>query len=114
MNVVRYKHAAVRLRDGTVLIVGGSDGRDWQGTYTTAELYDPRTRRFTATGSMHFARFKIPTPRYCSHRARSWWPVTPSKRKCTIPPPGNSGSRPVDCATPGTSSPQRSSTAGRC
>ncbi|HKV23484.1 MAG TPA: kelch repeat-containing protein [Candidatus Acidoferrum sp.] len=58
--VPRHKHAAILLHSGKVLIVGGSDSRDWRGEYSSAELYDPATGSFTATGSMHGPRFKLP------------------------------------------------------
>ncbi|HWA92562.1 MAG TPA: hypothetical protein VG889_21200 [Rhizomicrobium sp.] len=60
MTVERYKMAAVRLKDGRVLVIGGSDARDWQGISNTTEIYDPATRRFTAAAFMRFARFKLP------------------------------------------------------
>ena len=53
----RLEHASVRLRNGKVLLSGG-DARDFAGgTVTTAaELFDPTTRTFAATGSMVSAR----------------------------------------------------------
>ncbi len=60
MSVVRYKHAAVTLADGRVLVIGGSDARDGFGRYDSAEIWDPRTRRFSAAGRMHSQRYKIP------------------------------------------------------
>ena len=60
MSVGRYKHATILLRGGKVLIMGGSDNRDWDGKYASAELYDPETGAFTATGAMHPERFKLP------------------------------------------------------
>jgi hypothetical protein len=59
MAVKRHKHAAVRLEDGQVLIVGGSDERDYDGRYSSMELYDPASGVFTATTSMEDARYKI-------------------------------------------------------
>jgi hypothetical protein len=60
MLSARYKHTAGLLADGRVLIAGGSDERDWHGTLSSAEIYDPRTGRFTATASLHDSRFKLP------------------------------------------------------
>ncbi len=59
MTIERHKHDAVRLRDGRVLIVGGSDERDDLGLYDSAELYDPATRTFTAAGSLNEPRYKF-------------------------------------------------------
>lgn len=58
--VARYKHTAGLLPDGRVLIAGGSDERDWHGTLSSAELYDPQRGTFTSTSSLHDARFKLP------------------------------------------------------
>lgn len=58
MTVRRHKHDAVLLQDGRVLITGGSDERDMHGSYTSAELYNPVTRRFTRTRDMMAARYK--------------------------------------------------------
>ena len=60
MRVARYKQTAGLLPDGRVLIAGGSDARDWQGTISSAELYDPRTGRFTPASPLHDRRFKLP------------------------------------------------------
>jgi hypothetical protein len=54
----RHKHAAVRLRDGKVLVIGGADSR-LRGFYNSAELYDPATGKFSPTGAMSVARYKI-------------------------------------------------------
>jgi len=59
MNSPRYKLAAVLLSDGRVLVVGGSDNRDWRGQYASAELYDPATGHFSNDGEMSFRRFKL-------------------------------------------------------
>ncbi len=54
MNEARYFHTATLLRNGTVLVIGGTTG--------SAELYDPSTRTWTVTGSMTEARdIAIPT-----------------------------------------------------
>jgi len=56
----RYKHTAGLLPDGRVLIAGGSDERDWRGSLSSAEIYDPRTGKFTATSPLNDGRFKLP------------------------------------------------------
>jgi hypothetical protein len=60
MSVGRHKHAAILLHSGKVLIVGGSDNRDWHGEYASAEIYDPHSGTFTVTGAMKTSRFKLP------------------------------------------------------
>jgi hypothetical protein len=60
MVTARYKHAAGLLSDGRVLIAGGSDERDWNGALASAEIYDPRTGKFTLTSPMNDSRFKLP------------------------------------------------------
>jgi len=58
MNVDRYSHTATLLNNGQVLIVGGlappSPFDEYPLAYllTSAELYDPLTGTFTATGNM--------------------------------------------------------------
>jgi hypothetical protein len=56
----RYKHTAGLLPDGRVLIAGGSDERDWHGSMSSAEIYDPHTGKFTATSPLNDGRFKLP------------------------------------------------------
>jgi hypothetical protein len=60
LHTARYKHTAALLSDGRVLIAGGSDERDWRGTMNSAELYDPKTGKFTLTASLAASRFKLP------------------------------------------------------
>jgi hypothetical protein len=60
MTVARHKHAAILLPSGKVLIVGGSDNRDWHGEYASAEIYDPASGVFAITCAMSTARFKLP------------------------------------------------------
>ena len=61
MSKSRYKQTAVLLGNGTVLVAGGSDERDWRGAYDSAEIFDPRSGKFTLlTGKMDSGRFKLP------------------------------------------------------
>ncbi len=50
----RFEQSAALLPDGRVLIVGGYNGEFH--TMATAELYDPNTNTFSATGSMAMPR----------------------------------------------------------
>ncbi|MBX3245393.1 MAG: hypothetical protein KF685_13155 [Acidobacteria bacterium] len=59
MTEARNKHDAIKLADGRVLIYGGANENDWSGRSKTAEIFDHETKTFTATGDMHFPRFKI-------------------------------------------------------
>lgn len=59
MRIPRHKHAAVLLDNGRVLIVGGSDNRDWRGKMDSAEIYDPAAGRFVDAGTMSEPRFKL-------------------------------------------------------
>jgi hypothetical protein len=49
----RSGHAAVLLGNGTVLVMGGSDGKTF---LASAEIYDPTAGTFSATGSMQTGR----------------------------------------------------------
>ncbi|HEY3972788.1 MAG TPA: kelch repeat-containing protein [Candidatus Sulfotelmatobacter sp.] len=60
MAIPRCKHTAGLLPDGRVLIAGGSDERGWNGNLNAAEIYDPRTGKFTAAASLNDKRFKLP------------------------------------------------------
>lgn len=59
LTIRRHKHAAALLKDGRVLVLGGSDERDWNNRYRSAELFNPRTARFSRTGVLSQARFKF-------------------------------------------------------
>jgi len=53
MGSPRYGHAATLLLDGKVLVMGGSDhGGAGCCALASAELYDPASRTWTATGDM--------------------------------------------------------------
>src|SRR5215470_10593407 len=54
MLEARSGHTAILLPDGRVLIAGGM--RRNQEFYRSAELYDPATKKFLATGEMNVAR----------------------------------------------------------
>src|SRR6185369_1025289 len=53
MSVERRGHTATRLADGRVLIAGGENSG---GTLNQAEIYDPASGSFSATGNMDTAR----------------------------------------------------------
>ncbi|MBZ5694138.1 MAG: hypothetical protein LAN36_02125 [Acidobacteriia bacterium] len=53
MSVARAGHTAILLNNGMVLIAGGYSGSAY---LSTAELYNPATGTFTATGRMRSAR----------------------------------------------------------
>jgi hypothetical protein len=54
MHFGRVSHTATLLRDGRVLIVGGRGEK----VNAVAEIFDPKTLRFTPTGSLRTARYK--------------------------------------------------------
>jgi hypothetical protein len=58
MVMPRSPASVTLLTDGTVLVAGGGGVK--KGTFAdleTAEMFDPQTNAFTATGPMHFTRF---------------------------------------------------------
>ena len=55
----RYKHGALRLANGDVLIVGGSDARDYDGKLRSVERFDVAAGRFVPAGNLADPRFKI-------------------------------------------------------
>ena len=58
MQYKRHKHAAVAVRGG-VLVLGGSDDRDFAGRRSSAELYQPGLRRWVRVGPLSARRFKL-------------------------------------------------------
>jgi hypothetical protein len=54
MTTARIFQTATLLSDGRVLIAGGC--KDMDTTVASADLYNPKTGKFTATGSMTTAR----------------------------------------------------------
>jgi Kelch motif protein len=58
LNTARYGHNMVRLQSGQVLVAGGTDPTACCGAppLATAELYNPSTGTWTATGSMMTGR----------------------------------------------------------
>ena len=56
MTQARAGHTATLLRDGRVLVAGGGDPNGNGRKFDTAELYDPATGRWTATGDMTESR----------------------------------------------------------
>jgi WD40 repeat protein len=58
--MARCKHTAGLLPDGRVLIAGGSDERGWSGNLNSAEIYDPKTKKFTSASPLNDSRFKLP------------------------------------------------------
>lgn len=59
MAEARYKHAALRLPDGRVLVIAGSDARDREGKKQTVEVYDPALGSFLPGGTLLNARYKL-------------------------------------------------------
>ncbi len=56
MTTPRALHAAAALRDGRVLVCGGTTNARLGGTLASAELYDPEAENFAPTGKMTAAR----------------------------------------------------------
>ena len=59
MTTPREGHTATLLKNGKVLVAGGhKDRREAMTVFSSAELYDPTTSRFTATGDITVIRHK--------------------------------------------------------
>jgi sugar lactone lactonase YvrE len=56
MTTSRYVPSAALLQNGQVLVAGGINGGGAGNYLSSAELYNPATGTFSATGSMHNAR----------------------------------------------------------
>ena len=57
LRVGRGGHSTTLLKDGRVLIAGGVDfGAEGSPVFASSELYDPKTERWAATGSMKSPR----------------------------------------------------------
>jgi len=56
MTTPRANQAAAALNDGRVLVCGGTVDANIGGVLASAEIFDPATRKFSATGSMTAAR----------------------------------------------------------
>jgi hypothetical protein len=52
MATVRFSHTATLLTNGNVLVAGGNTGAPFTGQLASAEIYNPATGTFSATGSM--------------------------------------------------------------
>jgi Kelch motif. len=56
MTIGRLYHTAMLLQDGRVLVVGGGGDYANANFLASAEIWDPKTRTFTATGSLGATR----------------------------------------------------------
>jgi len=59
MGTPRVKHGAVLLDDGRIMIFGGSDSRGYRGRFSSTEIFDPETGKFSGGPEMQFERHKI-------------------------------------------------------
>jgi hypothetical protein len=59
MEFPRYKQGAALLPDGKVLVAGGSNEIGRQITYSSTEIFDPQTGKFSPGPTMKFPRYKL-------------------------------------------------------
>jgi hypothetical protein len=59
MEFPRYKQGAALLPDGRILVAGGSNEIGRQITYSSTEIFDPQTGKFSAGPRLKSARFKL-------------------------------------------------------
>ena len=59
MDFPRFKQGAALLPDGRVLIAGGSNEMGRQVTYSSTEIFDPETRKFSPGPQMKLPRYKL-------------------------------------------------------
>src|SRR5450432_505109 len=78
----RSLHTDTLLLDGRVLISGGWDFKT-QTVFTATEFYDPATNSWTATGSLHDARFFQGTTRLADGRVLTVGGTTASNHYLT-------------------------------
>jgi hypothetical protein len=48
------------MADGKVLLLGGSDEREWSGRRNSVEIFEPAKNTSQTIGAMNRARFKLP------------------------------------------------------
>jgi Kelch motif/Galactose oxidase, central domain len=59
MSTARSAHGGAMLADGRVIVIGGNSRGDVGTVLATAEIYDPETGTWTATGDMTAPRHKL-------------------------------------------------------
>ncbi|MGQ0520892.1 MAG: DUF7948 domain-containing protein [Actinomycetota bacterium] len=87
MTVGRTAHTATLLRNGKVLVTGGATGNlttNAQPQLATAELFDPATGTWSATGTMATSRYL-----HSAHLLRDGRVLVAGGRFCASPPPAS-------------------------
>jgi hypothetical protein len=59
MSTVRHKSASSLLPNGNVLIIAGSNNRDWKGKYKSTEIFEVQNGRFKKGPDLNYERFKL-------------------------------------------------------